>query len=261
MTEILITGATDGIGRSAAELLAGAGHTLLLHGRNGEKLAAVAAACAPAPVECFTADFSMMAEVAALATRLAERGAPEVIVNNAGILKASPETTADGLDIRIAVNTLAPYLLTRHLRPHMPEGGRVVNVSSTAQAPVEMEAVGSPASRPAMAAYAQSKLAILMWGRHVSEQPGAAIIGVNPGSLLGYKMVRDGFGVAGGDLSVGAQILAEAATGARFESANGQYFDNDAGRFGRPHQDALDPGKCARLTTALDDILSRLGVA
>ena len=70
-----------------------------------------------------------------------------------------------------------------------------------------------------------------MWSRHLSlslNQEGPAIIAVNPGSMLGSKMVKEGFGVDGGDLQIGADILTRAALSEEFASASGEYFDNDA---------------------------------
>ncbi|MEO0428387.1 MAG: SDR family NAD(P)-dependent oxidoreductase [Pseudomonadota bacterium] len=262
---VFITGSTDGIGLAAAELLAAEGHRMILHGRNAEKLeaakAAVTAAVARGKVSGYLADLSSLAAVGALAEAVAAEGPLDAIINNAGILRTPESRTAEGLDIRFAVNTIAPYLLTRRLLPSLAAKARVVNVSSAAQAPVDLRALAGDGRLGDMAAYAQSKLAITMWSRTMAEAQGPAIIAVNPGSLLGSKMVREGFGVAGGDIGKGARILAQAATADTFAEANGKYFDNDAGRFGNPHPDALDPQRCAAVVQAIEDVLSRLGIA
>lgn len=83
---------------------------------------------------------------------------------------------------------------------------------------------------------------------------GPIIISVNPGSLLASKMVKEGFGVAGNDLKIGADILTHLSLDAEFASQSGNYFDNDAGRFSSPHPDALDDRKCAVVTTAIQDL-------
>ncbi len=82
-----------------------------------------------------------------------------------------------------------------------------------------------------MGAYAQSKLAITMWSRIMAEKlkDGPMIVAVNPGSLLASKMVKEGFGVAGNDLSIGADILTRATLSDEFANASGKYFDNDSG--------------------------------
>ena len=200
-----------------------------------------------------------MAEVGALATAVAEDHAKlDVLINNAGIF-GSGSVTPDGLDVRFAVNTLAPYLLTEGLRALLGSSGRVVNLSSAAQSPVDPKALAGIVSLSDMDAYAQSKLAMTMWSclsGQASKETGPAIIAVNPGSLLGSKMVKEAFGVAGGDLRVGAEVLYRAALSDEFADASGRYFDNDAGQFARPHRDALDPQKCAAVVRAIETTLA-----
>ncbi|MDD9876983.1 MAG: SDR family NAD(P)-dependent oxidoreductase [Magnetovibrio sp.] len=258
---ILITGATDGIGLETARLLAADGHHVLLHGRNPEKLAAVEKDLAGAggSVESYVADLSRMDEVGALAGAVAGQHARlDVLINNAGVFTTAEPRTAEGLDARFAVNTLAPYLLTRRLLPLIGPGGRVVNLSSAAQSPVDTAAIADAPRLADMDAYAQSKLAITMWSRRMAGElaGGPLVVAVNPGSLLGTKMVKDGFGVAGGDVGIGADILVRAALSDEFADASGKYFDNDAGRFGPPHGDALDDAKCAAVVAAIEAALA-----
>ena len=261
---LLLTGATDGIGLATAKALASQGHDLLLHGRNPEKLAAAEAAVAAVPgaavVAGYLADLSRMEAAESLAEAVIG-GHPslDVVINNAGILKTPDPVTPDGLDIRFAVNTLAPYLLTKRLLPALGPAGRVVNLSSAAQAPVDLEAMRGKVRLEDMAAYAQSKLALTMWSRALAlQESGKIIVAVNPGSLLASKMVQEGFGVAGGDIGIGADILTRAALSDEFATATGLYFDNDAGRFGPPHPDALDGTKAASLLQVMDSILADL---
>lgn len=98
-----------------------------------------------------------------------------------------------------------------------------------------------------------------MWSRSLALSLGAdgpAIIAVNPASMLGSKMVKEAFGVSGGDLAIGADILCRAALSDEFAGASGQYFDNDSGRFAPPHRDALDPDKCRDVVVAIERILA-----
>lgn len=156
--------------------------------------------------------------------------------NNAEIFKTQHSITHDGLDIRFVVNTIAPYRLTKQLEGLIGSTGRVVNLSSAAQAPVNLDALGGAAHLTAMDAYAQSKLAITMRTRVMAESPDAPImIAINPSTMLGSKMVKEGFGVDGEDLSVGVDILCRAALSKEFESASGHYFDNDKGKFTSRH--------------------------
>lgn len=261
---ILITGSTDGIGLATAHKLVTLGHHVLLHGRNPAKLENARQALSALPgggdVEGYLADLSQLANVVSLAHAVsANRTQLDVLINNAGVFKTTETTTPDGLDVRFAVNTLAPYLLTQKLMPLLGTSGRVINLSSAAQSPVDLDALaGRIRLADDYAAYAQSKLALTMWSRSVAlslNGDGPAIIAVNPGSMLGTKMVTEGFGVAGADIGIGADILVRAALSDEFGAATSLYFDNDTGRFASPHHDALDAQKAQEVVSAIEAIL------
>lgn len=239
---ILVTGSTDGIGLLTAKTLAGQGHKVLLHGRNKAKLDAAAVEVG-AEAESYVADLSKMADVETLAASILKQHTQlDVLINNAGVYKIPQTRTAEGLDTRFMVNTLAPYVLTQRLLPIIPENGRVVNLSSAAQAPVDLEALAGKTTLDDFDAYAQSKLAITIWTAEMAKSldGGPVIVAVNPGSLLASKMVKEGFGVKGNDLAIGVEILCRAALDPSFATASGKYFDNDAGRFSAPHPAASD---------------------
>ena len=204
---------------------------------------------------------SRMEEVEKLAADIAAKhDTLHIVINNAGILKTPATTTSDGFDVRFAVNTFAPALLTKRLLPLIPADGRVINLSSAAQSPVDLQALSTCLPMQDMKAYAQSKLALTIWSFHLGKElgtDGPAIIAVNPGSLMGSKMVKEGFGIAGKGLDIGAEILARAALSDDFAQATGQYFDNDIGQFGSPHPDALDTQKVQQVVEAIDAALSR----
>ncbi|MGB5558576.1 MAG: SDR family NAD(P)-dependent oxidoreductase [Paracoccaceae bacterium] len=258
---ILITGATDGIGRATARNLAEKGHDLLIHGRNAEKLTATASDLRALPgagrVETFKADLSDLAEVARLASDLrAAHDRIDVLINNAGVYKTDHPTAQSGEDIRFVVNTFAPALLTRLLLPVIPAKGRIVHLSSAAQAPVDLDAMAGRKRLEAMEAYAQSKLALTMWSAALAEElgrGGPVTVAVNPGSLLATNMVREGFGVSGNDIGIGADILSRAALSDEFADATGLYFDNDAGHFSAPHPDANKSAAVALVVRAIED--------
>ena len=263
---ILITGSTDGIGLETAKILVSQGHRVLLHGRNPEKLDEVERTLSGLPgggrVESYVADLSRMTDVEAFAKAVTERHTQlDVLINNAGVYKTPEPITQEGLDVRFAVNTLAPHLLTQRLLPLLGSSSRVINLSSAAQAPVNLNALaGRIHLSDEMAAYAQSKLAITMWSRSMAlaHKDGPAFIAVNPGSLLATKMVKEGFGMAGKDIGIGADILIRAALSDEFATASGQYFDNDVGQFSSPHQDALNPQKSDKIVHAIEAVLTEL---
>jgi NAD(P)-dependent dehydrogenase (short-subunit alcohol dehydrogenase family) len=260
---ILITGSTDGIGLETAKMLVSLGHHVLLHGRNPSKLEEAEKMLSALPgggrVESYVADLSRMAEVEALAKAVAEKHAKlDVLINNAGVYSAPDPVTQDGLDVRFAVNTIAPYLLTQQLLPLLGSSGRVINLSSAAQSPVDPEALVGRVKLSDGAAYAQSKLALTMWSRSMAlslKDDGLAFIAVNPGSMLGSKMVKQAFGVDGGDIRIGAEILSRAALADEFATASGQYFDNDSGQFASPHPDALNPQKSEEIVRVIEAVL------
>ena len=261
---ILITGATDGIGLATARKLAGDGHKVLLHGRNQSKLEAVRQELEAMPgvdgIESFVADLSHLDEVDALAEAVIERHDKlDVLINNAGIFKTKDPLTRDGLDVRFMVNTIAPYQLTRRLMSLIGPAGRVINLSSAAQAPVNIEALSGQLRLDAMDAYAQSKLAITMWSALMAKEAGSPVISaVNPGSLLASKMVKEGFGLAGNDIGIGVDILTRASLDESFADKSGEYFDNDSGRFALPQADAQNPAKVSETVQAIEAVLAQL---
>ena len=264
---ILITGSTDGIGLKAAKALYSQGHHVLLHGRNPAKLDAaertLSELSGDGPVESYLADLSRMADVEVLGQAIAETHQQlDIVINNAGIFRSTDTFTDDGLDIRFAVNTFAPYLLTQRLLPLLGPSARVVNLSSAAQSPVDLEALAGRTKVPdQLNAYAQSKLAITMWSRSLAQSEeisSRVFVAVNPGSLLATKMVKEGFGMAGKDIGIGSDILVRAALSDEFSEASGLYFDNDKGQFASPHPDALDPQKCQDLVAVIEESLAKM---
>ena len=240
------------------------GHHVVLHGRHPVKLETVRRALSDpagtARMEGVVADLSRLQEVEDLAEAIAGRAdSLDVLINNAGVLSVADPITPEGLDVRFVVNTIAPYRLTQRLLPLMPPSGRVINVSSAAQHPFDAEALaGRTVLSDDFSVYAQSKLALTMWSRHLALQGGEAspaIIAVNPGSMLASKMVKQAFGVEGADIRMGADILTRAALSEDFATANGLCFDNDRKTFTPPHPHALDPARLRSLINTLEGVV------
>src|SRR5579864_804393 len=113
MTRVFVTGSSDGLGLMAAQLMARAGHRVLLHGRNAQR-AAAALAAVPGAEGAVAGDLSSIAATRALADEVNSRGAFDAVIHNAGIgyQESSRGNTTDRLPPVFAVNSLAPYILT-----------------------------------------------------------------------------------------------------------------------------------------------------
>lgn len=257
---ILITGATDGIGKLTAKLLVAQGHHVLIHGRSLSKLNATADEIG-GKTQSYVADLSDLTAVKEMADLiLTQHERLDVLINNAGVFKTSHPIASSGLDVRFLVNTISPYVLTQRLLPIIPKTGRVVNLSSAAQARVNLSALSGQTTLDDMGAYAQSKLGITLWTVALANtlKGGPVIVAVNPGSLLASKMVKEGFGVEGSDLSIGANILCKAALDDSFADASGRYFDNDAGRFSPPNRAATDPEHIKAVMHTMKQVIETL---
>ncbi len=261
---IVITGSTDGIGKLVALKLAKEGHNVYIHGRNSEKLAKVLSEIkndSDNPnVYGFVADFSDLKAVAKMGDEIAEALPKiDILINNAGIFKSPVNTTKDHLDIRFAVNYLAPYILTNKLLPSLKKGSnaRIVNLSSAAQSAVKKGALIGKVSVPVSEAYAQSKLALTMWSFHLAKaQSDVSVVAVNPGSLLNTRMANEAYGQHWSPAEKGSDILYDLAITSEYADASGKYFDNDRGVFGNAHPDAYNASKIQDLLSITDEIIA-----
>jgi NAD(P)-dependent dehydrogenase (short-subunit alcohol dehydrogenase family) len=113
MRRIFITGSTDGLGRGAAQALIEQGHQVVLHARSKERAAALAD-LAPRAAGVAIGDLSSAAQTRSLAEQVNKIGRMDAVIHNAGIFRESGRgTTEDGHARVLAVNVLAPYLLTK----------------------------------------------------------------------------------------------------------------------------------------------------
>jgi NAD(P)-dependent dehydrogenase (short-subunit alcohol dehydrogenase family) len=257
---VLVTGATDGIGKGTARELARMGATVLLHGRSQEKLNAVrqeiAAETANTRLQTYRADFASLAEVRRLADQVT-RAQPHlhVLINNAGIGagvrgRQQRQMSEDGYELRFAVNHLAPFLLTHLLISVLRRDGlaRVVNVASAAQQEIDFTDIMLESGYSGMRAYSQSKLAMVMATFEFARRLGGGPPTVNclhPGSLLDTKMVRESFGQPQGEVEEGIRAEIFGATAPEIEGISGEYFDRT--QQARAHAQAYDAWARQRL--------------
>lgn len=261
---ILITGTTSGIGLATVKMLLPLGHNIIIHGTTEEKvnrtLDYLHTLNTVSALDGVWADFSDMEEVKVMADKLLSRyDHLDVIINNAGVFAIPDVITKDKLDVRFAVNTIAPYYLTKLLMPLLNNESRVVNLSSAAQAPVSLNALSMYTGLNHNEAYAQSKLALTMWSFELGRKnDGPSVVAINPKSFLGSKMVKQAYGMEGYDINIGADILVRASLTDEFSDASGKYFDNDRGIFASPHPDALNPMLRRQLIDTIEDVLCKI---
>jgi NAD(P)-dependent dehydrogenase (short-subunit alcohol dehydrogenase family) len=254
---MLITGATDGLGRQVAEDLAALGAAVLLHGRNPAKgeaaLAQIREKTGNRQLHYYNADFSSLAEVRRMAEQVtAEQPRLDVLVNNAGI-GAGPhggqhrEVSRDGIELRLAVNYLAPYLLTRLLLPLLRRTAeqygevRIVNVASAAQQAIEFDDPLLERGYSGMRAYAQSKLAQILFTFDLArELEGSRVVttALHPASLMDTNMAREWFGRPRTTVAEGARALERLIQSSDLNGVTGQYFEGE--RRGTPDPQAYD---------------------
>jgi NAD(P)-dependent dehydrogenase (short-subunit alcohol dehydrogenase family) len=197
---ILITGSTDGVGRAVAERLAADGARVIVHGRDRARGEAVVERIAKQGGEArfLRADLSSLAEVRALAEAVrGECDGLDCLVNNAGIGTSGDrrELSADGLELRFAVNYLAGFLLTRLMMPLLETRApsRIVNVSSLGQQPIDFSDVMLTRGYSGVRAYCQSKLAQILFTIDLAEELRDRDVTVNclhPATYMDTTMVR-----------------------------------------------------------------------
>ena len=251
---VLVTGATDGLGRALAVDLAREGATVLVHGRDPGRIAAtveqVTAAVGGGRPRSYQADFADLAQVRALAGQVAANEPRlDVLVNNAGIGATVPgggarQESADGYELRFAVNYLAGFALTRLLLPLLTSSApsRIVNVSSAGQQAIDFGDVMLTSGYSGSRAYTQSKLAQILFTIDLAEQVAGAGITVNalhPATYMPTKIVPSPISTIAEGVEATMHLIAapvsETGTGRYYNGlhaarANGQAYDPVARR-------------------------------
>ena len=253
-TTVLITGATDGLGRGVARDLAARGAAVLLHGRSREKLDALSEELGGAPA--FQADLSSLEEVRRLAAEVEDRTDElHVLINNAGIGSGRPDGTTrqesrDGLELRLAVNHLAGFLLTLRLLPLLRRSApaRIVHVASLGQAPMDFDDPQLERGYSGTRAYGQSKLAQITAGFELAARLDPAevtVTSLHPSTYMPTKMVLEEIGNSVDTLEAGVAATTRLAVDPDLEGVTGRFYDRR--RETAPDPQASDPEARRRL--------------
>jgi NAD(P)-dependent dehydrogenase (short-subunit alcohol dehydrogenase family) len=259
---ILITGATDGLGRALAERLAADGADLVLHGRRPDALDDTAGTVATSygrQPRTVLADFADLDQVRAMAAEVRDSvDHLDVLVNNAGIGSAQPDSTTRsvtpaGIELRFAVNYLASALLTLELLPMLQRGpaARVVNVASIGQHPLAFGDLMLEHDYSGTRAYGQSKLAMIMFGFELAERVPSDKVTVNslhPGTYMPTKMVLQSIGHSVDTLETGITATRRLIMEPSLEGTTGKFYDRQ--REATANQQAYDAGARAQLWAA-----------
>jgi len=249
MTSVLVTGATDGLGRVVAYDLAARGLEVLVHGRSAERASTVAEETGASGV--YLADFSVLAEVRALAEALPR---VDVLVNNAGLISEERVVTGDGLELTFQVNHLAPFLLTTRLLERDPPR-RVVHVASAGQARPDFDDLMLEHGYDEWRAYRQSKLAQIMFSFESARRyPDVESVALHPATFMDTKMVRSRVGAPASTVQEGADATVRLASESDLD-VQGRYFDGL--REGRPDAMAYDADARKRLWDVSEQLLGR----
>ncbi|GGJ64567.1 hypothetical protein GCM10008939_05580 [Deinococcus aquiradiocola] len=267
---VLVTGATNGIGKVAAASLARLGARVVIVGRNPAKTEAVAGEIGAASF--ILADLSVLSEVRRAAAQFREReGQLDVLLNNAGAVFTARQETTDGIEMTFALNHLNYFLLTQELDGLLraTPGARVVSVSSGAHTMGRMrwDDLEFRHGYSSWAAYSQSKLANLLFTRELAHRlqgSGVTANALHPG------FVASGFGQSGSTFmnrllglarpfavseEQGAQTSIYLASSAEVEGVTGRYFENMHEK--KPAPQGLDDAAAARLWAVSEAYVSQ----
>jgi NAD(P)-dependent dehydrogenase (short-subunit alcohol dehydrogenase family) len=240
---ILVTGSTGGHGRELAAALSRRGAGVLIHGRDPARVdEAVHATGADSGL---VADLADLAQVRSLA---AEAGELDTLVNNAGVIVPERRESADGYELTFAVNYLSHFLLTRLLLENMREPARIVNVSSIGQTPLDFDDLMLERGYDAFGAYAQSKLAQVLFTVELAERLGDRDVTVNalhPATLMDTKMVRETFGRSRSSVEEGVEATLQLVENPELDGVSGRFFDGLGES--AAYQQAYDPEARRRL--------------
>jgi len=232
----LITGSTDGVGRMVAKRLGADGWRTLVHGRDRARGQEVVAAIGKAggDAELLIADLSSLAEVRRLAGDVqCATSRLDLLINNAGTGSGGPQgvrqESADGHELRFAVNYLSGFLLTDLLLPLLEKSipARIVNVSSAGQEAIDFADVMLMREYGGLRAYKQSKLAQIMFTIDLAREldgSGITVNALHPATFMNTTMVRE-FSAPISTVEEGADAILKLAIAPDMAERSGLYFN------------------------------------
>jgi NAD(P)-dependent dehydrogenase (short-subunit alcohol dehydrogenase family) len=257
---VLVTGATDGLGKALATELARAGATVIVHGRDNNRgkatLAEITEATGSDRLRWYQADLAHLDQVRDLVGAVAaDNPRLDALVSNAGI-GSSPggrQESAEGIELRFAVNYLAGYLLTRLLLTTLRSSApaRIVQVSSAGQAPIDFDDVMLTRSYSGGQAYCQSKLAQIMFTFDLADElagTGVTATALHPATYMPTKMVARPVSTLQSGVDATLRLVIDPA----LDGVTGRYYNGQ--REARANPQAYDPAARARLRTLSDHL-------
>ena len=233
---VLITGSTDGIGKETARQLAALGATVLVHGRNAARCQAtqdeIRQATGNSRVDYLVADLSSQKQVRQLAAEISARyDRLHVLINNAGVILLNRQMTEDGLETSLAVNHLAPFLLTHLLLDLLKQSApaRIITVSSTVHYDGQIDFKNLQGERRynGVVAYKVAKLGNVLFTLELAERlkgTGVTANCLHPG-IVTTKLLDTGWGWTGVSLAQGAALSVYLASSPQVEKVTGAYFE------------------------------------
>jgi NAD(P)-dependent dehydrogenase (short-subunit alcohol dehydrogenase family) len=232
---VLITGATDGIGKQTAIELANKGFHIIIHGRTKERSEAalneIRSITGSNTLSLTHADLSSLTQVRKLAENvMANYSNLDVLINNAGIYMKERTLSEDGYEMTFAVNHLSHFLLTNLLLDLLKKSddGRIVNVSSVAHQNAKMDwnNLNSEKSFSAYGTYSLSKLANVLFSKELALRLKGTNLKSNslhPG-VITTKLLKAGFNITGASVKKGAETSVFLASSEEAASLNGEYL-------------------------------------
>ena len=235
---VVITGSTDGVGRYVAARLAAAGAKVLIHGRDAARAKTLAEEIMRAgggEPKFYQADLSSLADTRRLAKALlADHKRLDVFISNAGIGSQNQgpqrQTSADGYELRFAVNYLSGFLLAHLLLPLLKASApsRIVNVASLGQHPLDFDDVMLTNGYSGSRAYAQSKLSQIMFTIDLADElkgSGVSVNALHPATYMNTTMVRAGGITPISTVEQGGEAILHLACGNDVAGKSGLFFN------------------------------------